>query len=287
VGKISINIPFDVGDLVFAAEKTEHQYSCECLLCSGFGFVTRPEGQAVVNTPRNYYADDLEDDEDFGLADDEEECPYCGGEGEDDIEIAVLFPTMVGRIFRVIADTIADLDEEDIESEEEVTLSVRPLVSAGIDADSELGRTEQMLAFYYDLKANRISDFMTVDSRDKLDVDINNVGKTFKQLCENVLRRNLTTFKMIQNDLTNPDHNIKDFDKMELITACGEIVQIQDMILSIYPEFGKIVPGYKPSKYQTTNEDRRGNTITEKVEKPQANDALMALASVEVEEALL
>jgi len=270
MGRLTVHVPFNVGDLVFAAGVDEHQYTCECAMCSGYGTLKIPEGTKVIGA---------EEEEGDWLADDEAECPACEGYGSDDEEVEILFPCLVGRISRITADVTADLDEESPDEYEEVMVGIRHLAVANLDGESEMSMTEQMIRFYHALKAGEIMDFNTVVKGSPTTVRVDRIHKTYKQLCEYVLKENLETFKKIHEDLTNQEYEIPTVDRMGAIHVCNEIVAIQDMILGIYPELAKLTPGYK-AKGKKTNKKTEGKTE----KKP--NEALMALSSVEVEEAL-
>lgn len=277
MGSVEFSIPFRGGDLVFIAEKDDnHAYTCMCKTCNGMGTVERPRGVKTVP---------IDEEEGDYLYEDELECPDCNGYGGQDEEAVVLFPSAIGRISRILADHVVDLrpDADDDGEEEEVIVSVNLLTTANIDAISLMGQTEQMIEFYRRLKAGTVTDFINTDRSDIREVPVENVHRSYKQSCEFVLKANLATFRQVHDDLTNPEMEITDVERVDLIHVCNEIVAVQDMILAIYPELGKLLPGHKSKS--------KSEKTTDKVDKPPkkeaANNALMALSEVEVEEVLL
>lgn len=285
MGHTSISLSHSPGDLVFAADKTYHQYVVHCRACDGDGKIQRPEGTGVKLVEGEYEYD--EDDEDW-LEDDEIECEACNGYGSEDEEVELLYPSLVGRISRISADLLLDLEDEDDDVLDEVNLFIAPLEEAGLKGETEFEEFIQMTEFYKRLRAGDVRDFFSCQPRRRVQVSMYDVAKSYKQLCEHVIKHNRLAFRKIFADLADEHFEVEETDAQELIGVCNSVVIIQNRILEMYPDLKRLVPDYNPKERVG---EKSSEKDTEKIEKedkkPEENKALMALATVEVEEALL
>lgn len=285
MGSVELRVPFRGGDLVFIAEKDDtHTYTCLCKMCNGMGSIDKPNGVKMARF----------DEEEGEFPEEEMDCPACDGYGGDDEEISVLFPSAIGRISRITMEHMVNLHakadeydgEEDDGEEEEITVEIELLTTAQIDALSLMGQTEQMMEFYRRLKNGTVTDFINTDRGETRTVDVDCVHKTFKQSCEYVLKENLRAFKQAHSDLTNSEFEFTDHEKLDLIHACNEIVAVQDMILNSYPDLERLVPGYK-IKDKSNNKTKTDTAPAPQPKLDESIKAVLSLAKVEVEEALL
>ena len=304
-----IDVPFGVGELVFAVDRQFLSYECVCVVCGGMGTIDSALKQQVYGRagkpdirPQSMIEwDDLEEDEMYNAIDfeDDDECPECDGHGQQDEDHQIYFPSEMGRIMHIDAQVGQSMGSDDeFEDYEEVNITIHGLVSANITGVSEMERTHQMARFYSRLKTGAIEDHRTVDRKAALTTEVDYIYKNYRDACKASLINNHVIYTAISDDLDNAEENDADYivvekDRPSLVHALQLIEYVQACIKVVFPDLEEeVLSGkrIKTSRYKDDQNHTRGGKITEKIEKPETQkscEALVALEAVAVEEALL
>lgn len=304
MGKIEVELPYEIGELVFGVDKLHIQYSCLCNKCDGMGVIDVPAGVSIGAALRMLASDhidhiddvDADDDVESFLDDTEVECDACDGFGSSDDEVEIFFPSEIGRTCSVTYqhERTSPHDPTECEDVEEIVYSIHPLMAVGYEGISEIERLQEMMVFYHKMQLKEVGDFKSILSRHSIITEAANIHKSFREACKYAIRNNTEAYVTLYEDLENPGYNMSKYDRVQALQGMHMIKEVEKLILAQFQELERWATPSKRTKSSEkdtepgiTKESLKARQTADTEPVTKMSDALTALASVEVEEALL